>query len=1363
MIERNVKVFISSTFKDMHTERDYLINHVFPGIKRKALDLGIHLLDIDLRWGITEEEALNGKTLGICLDEVENARPFFIGLVGNRYGWIPSVLDESAKEYIDGLDSSKNNFSITHLEILYGVLQTKDMNKRSFFFKRKIKEIDSLPDCIKQMLLDEDINSVKLLEGLEKDINDYYGDLSKDQIFYYEPDFYGIKFNLEQVKNVLPLEFTKEEMLIISAYLNEDFVIPKEDFSKLPLALIVKLSKIGVAYLKNLEAFGDIVSQVIYEGLVSEYGLKREKEESDEEKVHRAFLRDRIHNFSGREDLIVKILNSAKENKITFIEGDVGSGKSSLMGKVASILELNQQVFFVFCGLSEASSSIKGVLSILIDQISKHYSIKGLDNKNRSYEEDIELLFNLLLTINFKEKIYFFIDALDQLLPIDNPELFKWLPKDVDNIHFICSTNKGVFIDQAKYFHFPIISVQPLSYQESKEIILSYLLIFRKSLSQEQLTSLLSKKAVDNPLYLTTAIDLIRTFPKYEEIDQLIFDLPFDVFEIFQFFIDDLLIHHPSAFVKDILSWLFLARYGIMESDLLMLYELKYQKQCPRLIWIKLYQRIAFYLTNLSENKQGLLTPFHQVFSKAIEIKFLSDLDYRVEQTKYLALLANIQFNSRSMYLSNLSQFLGSYLFEAREYSMLIEVISTISKYDLRRSQHVIIENLMTDCALSEDKAIYQDLGDVLTKLKSVGNMYNIIYILLSEFNRIAMRGLTAFSYFLAKMVLSYSEDYRGKDEKIIGLLVNLEMAKISFEISGLEVEAKKYCEKAIEIFDNLSFFSRLGFSYGNKDSLYMFLTELHLSNNQIDKANEYLVRTKNYHNKSFTFKNLGKINILKYYNVFVYLLKQSGSLKKEKVIQKTIGRIKRTLKKEPNNIELFLNYLDLEFKLLFYEQNPEEYILKCKSIYSHTLAVAAKAPYNQIIKLKIVEVLSSLIFKLLIIGYIEDSKVYLDALDEVTYKLTKLDNLNKRFKLARCDYLKLLGDYCQRTQNNDLMLELQKQAFFLWFDAYQYHFIANDVADLILQYGINYLNALNTNSSYQEVIDTSEKIIRKVQETEYSKVLLTDVLYQKAVAYFKLSNFQDYYDMIFTVINSYEELITRQLVNASAVGKYFSYLSRFIEFSIENQEYNLTFVLFYKQISISYNNETDVYYLTSVEESLNQIKTYWLRDFLVECNPLDVVPFLKKLVRFINYRLFRPRKAFLEKVMYIISTLYDIFEKHDFSVLEHNYIQANLLRLSSYLMELEGENYQEIEDTMKKALGLYKANILTDFSLQLKEEIFIVYAFLRRISINYQTDEYLYIMNQIALELSDNQYSSYIVKEWVRNHLIKSKKKKNF
>ena len=79
---RQIRMFLSSTFRDFMQERDLLVKQVFPALRRRAQERGVEVVDVDLRWGITEKESQQGKVIGICLAEIERCRPYFIGMLG---------------------------------------------------------------------------------------------------------------------------------------------------------------------------------------------------------------------------------------------------------------------------------------------------------------------------------------------------------------------------------------------------------------------------------------------------------------------------------------------------------------------------------------------------------------------------------------------------------------------------------------------------------------------------------------------------------------------------------------------------------------------------------------------------------------------------------------------------------------------------------------------------------------------------------------------------------------------------------------------------------------------------------------------------------------------------------------------------------------------------------------------------------------------------------------------------------------------------------------------------------------------------------------------------------------------------------
>ena len=117
------KIFISSTFKDMQNERDLIRNEILPEIENHAMKYGITVNIVDLRWGINTDDCEDSdeasvKILKTCFDEITLCKPFFIGIVGERYGWIPSI--DSIKNSIDPSFSNKLNFeekSVTEYEM----------------------------------------------------------------------------------------------------------------------------------------------------------------------------------------------------------------------------------------------------------------------------------------------------------------------------------------------------------------------------------------------------------------------------------------------------------------------------------------------------------------------------------------------------------------------------------------------------------------------------------------------------------------------------------------------------------------------------------------------------------------------------------------------------------------------------------------------------------------------------------------------------------------------------------------------------------------------------------------------------------------------------------------------------------------------------------------------------------------------------------------------------------------------------------------------------------------------------------------------------------------------------------------------
>lgn len=147
---RQLRLFISSTFADMNVERDAL-TRIFPQINELCNRRGVEFIPLDLRWGITEEDSREGRVIDACLSEIDEARPFFIGIIGNRYGWTPSVEDigksynSLSEKYPWINDAINNHMSITEMEMQYAVLMLNEENSMNaaFYIRSENMEVDS--------------------------------------------------------------------------------------------------------------------------------------------------------------------------------------------------------------------------------------------------------------------------------------------------------------------------------------------------------------------------------------------------------------------------------------------------------------------------------------------------------------------------------------------------------------------------------------------------------------------------------------------------------------------------------------------------------------------------------------------------------------------------------------------------------------------------------------------------------------------------------------------------------------------------------------------------------------------------------------------------------------------------------------------------------------------------------------------------------------------------------------------------------------------------------------------------------------------------------------------------------------------
>ena len=183
-----IKIFVSSTFKDMDYERDILHDEIVPELNEYASQYGEQVELCDLRWGIdtTGYDEVEGskKILSVCLDEIERCNPYMVVLLGNRYGWVPD------KKYVSDIDLQAEYYdkSVTELEIQYGALARNNPNALFYF-----RELDGV---IPPEYESEDTDSAGKLKRLKQRIKELF----PNQTYTYQAHWTGSELKFDAFK-----------------------------------------------------------------------------------------------------------------------------------------------------------------------------------------------------------------------------------------------------------------------------------------------------------------------------------------------------------------------------------------------------------------------------------------------------------------------------------------------------------------------------------------------------------------------------------------------------------------------------------------------------------------------------------------------------------------------------------------------------------------------------------------------------------------------------------------------------------------------------------------------------------------------------------------------------------------------------------------------------------------------------------------------------------------------------------------------------------------------------------------------------------------------------------------------------------
>ncbi len=496
---KRVTIFISSTFNDMHAERDYLVKDVFPELREWCEERKIHLVDVDLRWGVTEEDSSSNHTVLACLNNIDESRPFFLCFLGQRRGWVPGKKDISSDtldEYPDILEAIGRS-SVTEMEIEHALLSPMRhiVNGNE---KREIPVSHALfyfrnPDYLADLTTDQ--RKIFTNEA-EKDI-----DLADKELINFKEKIktqwgctvdYDCNWDKSVISPELPentcqgrlIDFNsdgKDLKNIILEQLKEEIINEFPDREK-------------VDYASGLERDQD--QQALFIELNSEGFISREGD------------------FDALNDYV-----TSDKNGLFILTASAGSGKSMLLANfiIKESKKHHARFFNRFCGVSDLCSQQYSLWKTIFEEA--HIECPDTFKELKDKIED-------LLKELAREESVLIIDAINQLP--DGLELLDWLPKRLpENLKIILSLKEdekdNELMDHIEKLkeneNISNSTVKPFNdKEEKKKLINDYLKKYLKALDDKQIDTICDFEGSKNPLYLKILLSELRVFGSFVQL-----------------------------------------------------------------------------------------------------------------------------------------------------------------------------------------------------------------------------------------------------------------------------------------------------------------------------------------------------------------------------------------------------------------------------------------------------------------------------------------------------------------------------------------------------------------------------------------------------------------------------------------------------------------------------------------------------------------------------------------------------------------------------------------------------------------------------------------------------------------------------
>jgi WD40 repeat protein len=556
---QTVSVFISSTFNDMHAERDYLVKRVFPELREWCEKRKLRLVDIDLRWGVTEEDTIKHKNVvKVCLDRIDECRPFFICFLGQRRGWVPSKGDVSREtcEIYKDLKGLLGNASVTELEILHAAinpLNDKGRAQYSFFYMREdsyVKDLPKDPPLIKKTYTNasiQDQNEEKLAYKELKIWRDekipatgrpvhHYSAIWNDNAITPELriPLHCPSFNLENQdhwRNLWKME-AGIDVLDLDIEKNPELADRARAFNN-----SLSRGRLG-NFTSDDKPLSTIILDDLKRAIEERFPDHREVPvESDLQKEldqQEQFLHLNNEGFierAGDFDQLNAYADGDSQN-LFVLTAPGGMGKTMLLANWINHYRNkkeseNSTLFYRFIGASDRSTTVDSVLRYLLRTMKENAGL--FDEEIPSDKIELRKAWpEILAKIGSQKKTVIIVDAVNQLE--SGLSDLHWVPWQMPpGIKIIISFKKDSDEAEKLYKQFAVSTsvtlaeVKPFTNAEDQNaLITAYFRHYLKELDESWIAELISIPGAINPLFLKIVLSELRVFGAFTNLGEKI-------------------------------------------------------------------------------------------------------------------------------------------------------------------------------------------------------------------------------------------------------------------------------------------------------------------------------------------------------------------------------------------------------------------------------------------------------------------------------------------------------------------------------------------------------------------------------------------------------------------------------------------------------------------------------------------------------------------------------------------------------------------------------------------------------------------------------------------------------------------------